>query len=51
LSFDKTPFLPKISKKGMGRKKGTKLIPKPTFKPIKKAKKKKEIDQKCQKNQ
>jgi hypothetical protein len=51
LSFDKKPFLPKISKKGHGRKKGTKFTPKATFKPIKKTKKKKIIEQKCQKNE
>jgi hypothetical protein len=51
LSFDKKPFLPKISKKGKGRKKGTTFTPKPNFKPVKKSKSIKKIEQKCQKNQ
>jgi len=51
LSFEKLPFLPKISKKGNGRKKGTKLTPKTTYKPVKKQKLIKKIVEKCQKNE
>jgi hypothetical protein len=35
-NFDQSPFLPKISNKGKGRKLGKTFTPKPTFKPIKK---------------
>jgi hypothetical protein len=51
LTFDKAPFLPKISKKGKGRKKGVKLTPKATYKPIKKQKLITKIKEKCQKNE
>lgn len=39
LNFDQTPFLPKISNKGDGRKKGTVFPKKEHFKPVKKSKK------------
>jgi hypothetical protein len=51
LSFDKTQFLPKISNKGTGRKKGTKFTPKPTYKPVKKQKAIKKLLEKHQKNE
>jgi hypothetical protein len=51
LNFDKFPFLPKISKKGKGRIKGTKITPKKTYKPIKKQKLMRKIKEKYQKNE
>ncbi len=35
-TFDQTNLLPQTSKKGKGRKLGTRFTPKPTFKPVKK---------------
>jgi hypothetical protein len=51
LTFEKSPYLPKISKKGKGRKKGTKLTPRTTYKPVKKQNNIKKIVEKCQKNE
>ena len=39
LTFDSSPFLPQNSKKGKGRKAGTKLTPKPTYSVVRKVKK------------
>ena len=51
LTFEKSAFLPKISKKGKGRKKGTKLTPKATHKPVRKQKSTKKPVEECQKNE
>jgi len=50
LTFEKSPFLPKISKKGNGRKKGSVIKKKQTYKPVKKQKIIKKIKEKCQQN-
>jgi hypothetical protein len=50
LTFEKSPFLPKISKKENGRKKGTIINKKQTYKPVKKQKTIKKLKEKCQQN-
>jgi hypothetical protein len=50
LTFEKAPFLPKISKKGNGRKKGSLIKKKQTYKPVKKQNIVKKIKEKCQQN-
>ncbi len=50
LGFEKTLFLPKISKNGKGRTKGTKFAKKAYYKPVKSKKSSKKINEKSQIN-